>query len=290
MTKISKIISILGISTFFIISCSNDDTSTSGTISGADSDVSSATSASTAATSASSAATTSSGATSSKAIEAATKTAISAQKTTSMSGSFNGTYYCNGDDKLKTTDQGKGSLTVTNSSMSGTYNYATTASSWDYSTSGTATYSSCQMKVSDVVKLKSWDGKSAIPTIPVTLTGTLTLSDTAKGSSTSSTLSLSPFSYNGTGNTSNSGTMKSDGFTVMNTTTGAMLLSNKSIDLTGNNSGNYTISIASGSGSVSGEGKLNISGTVGGNAITINWPYSYSYSYSGGTVPSKPML
>ncbi len=204
---------------------------------------------------------------------AATQTAGAAATFTSVS--FNGTRYCKGTGALVTVDEGKGSVVISNSSLSGSFSgtLGSTYSS-DLTYSMTATFTNCQMQAIDMQALQSFNGNAAqLPVVNITLNGPI--SNTAQSSATYNT-STSGGTTTINGNGTGSGTITSSGFTVISG--GQTTLNNAAIDLQTSSSGSFSGTSSAGTLSYSGNGNIKQSGTVGGESVLVDWDYSFSLS------------
>lgn len=206
---------------------------------------------------------------------AAAQSAGAASTFTSVS--FNGTKYCNGTAALVTTDQGKGSVVISNSSLSGSFS-GTLGSTYtqDLTYSMTATFTNCQMQAVDMQALQSFNGNAAsLPVVNITLNGPI--SNNAQ-TSASYNYSTSGGTTTINGNGVGSGTVTSSGFTVISG--GQTTLNNAAIDLQTSTSGSLsaTSNPSAGTSSLSFSGNIKQSGTVGGESVLVDWDYSFSFS------------
>ena len=187
------------------------------------------------------------------------------------------------------TDQGNGSATLS-IQITGTATTSSTDISSNLTATGSVTYNNCTTVVEDVYAMQTWDGTSTMPTMTVTLNGTLNMSDTNVGNGTvisSGSYSNCSYEMTMTSSGTSNGTTTSTGLTVLDALNNT-LLDNQPIDLTtGMEYSSQMTQVQSGtspscsySTTSSGNGTQTISGTIGGNTINVRWPYSYSYDLS----------
>ncbi|MCB1174260.1 MAG: hypothetical protein KDK39_11865 [Leptospiraceae bacterium] len=203
--------------------------------------------------------------------------------------SVNTTVYCNGTALLYTTDQGKGSIVISGT-ITGSYTSANAFNvTMDVTNDVTVTFSACQLQGLDYSQLSTWTGSTTLPVVSLTITGAMAQKTTNKINLTgSSTGTAGTCSYSATisGTSSVAGTVTSSGLTIQSGS--STLLNNGAMNLTINNNGTSTFTSAySGGGTYpscgstsltgSGNGLYNAKGTVGGNAVDVNYNYTISY-------------
>ena len=266
------------------------------TLSGTPTDIKSASVASSAVSSAVSSASSAAGVISNDLIKVAAKKIVAAGKaspaaTGTISGNFDGTYPCN-----------TGTYTVTNSSMTGdwTDTYVVGATSYTTATNisiaADISFAACQMSYFDYNKLKTGDftlfmnGDFTQFYSYGQLDGAMKASYTSKGSyDYTGTSTTTSYSSDMKGTHSGSGTSSSTSFSMTDidqvSGTQTTLLTNSAFDL--KSSGKGTINGSLSADMTTNTATLNYvikgnyaaSGTVGGNAVNVNWDYNWSYVY-----------